>query len=144
VSRPAPLGREAYRYFTTITTRWADNDAYGHVNNTVYYEWFDTVVNQWLVSQGLLDIESGNPIGLVVQTGCSYFAPLAFPGDVEAGLLLERLGTSSVTYQIGIFAAGSSDPAAQGHFTHVYVDRQSRRPSSLPEEWRAKLAALEA
>ena len=142
VSRPAPLGRDAYRHFTTISTRWADNDAYGHVNNTVYYEWFDTVVNEWLIGQGLLDIESGNPIGLVVQTGCSYFAPLSFPGEVELGLGIERLGASSVTYRIGVFASDAGEPAAQGHFTHVYVDRESRQPTTLPDLWREKLEAL--
>jgi acyl-CoA thioester hydrolase len=142
VSRPALLGREAYRHFTTITTRWQDNDAYGHVNNTVYYEWFDTAVNRWLVEEGLLDIEQGDPIGLVVQTGCSYFAPLAFPGDVEVGLAVERLGKSSVTYRIGVFAVGSDQPSAQGHFTHVYVGRDSRRPTPLPDNWREKLEAL--
>ena len=142
VSRPAPLRRDAYRHFTTISTRWADNDAYGHVNNTVYYEWFDTVVNEWLIGQGLLDIDGGNPIGLVVQTGCSYFAPLAFPGDVELGLGVERLGASSVTYRIGVFAPDADEPVAQGHFTHVYVDRESRRPTALPDLWRKKLEAL--
>lgn len=144
MSRPAPLGRDAYRHFTTISTRWADNDAYGHVNNTVYYEWFDTVVNQWLVGEGLLDIEAGDPIGLVVRTGCSYFAPLAFPGDVELGLAVERLGSSSVTYRIGVFLAAANEPAAQGHFTHVYVDRANRRPAALPDAWRERLASLEA
>ncbi len=89
VTRPAPRGRENYRQFMTITTRWADNDAYGHVNNTVYYGWFDTAVNHWLVGEGLLDIEQGDPIGLVVETGCTFFAPLAFPGDVEIGLAVE-------------------------------------------------------
>jgi acyl-CoA thioester hydrolase len=142
VSRPAPLGRDAYRQFTTITTRWADNDAYGHVNNTVYYEWFDTAVNRWLVGRGLLDIGNGDPIGLVVQTACSYFAPLAFPEDVEIGLAVERLGASSVTYRIGVFGAGASEPAAQGHFTHVYVGRDSRKPAPLPDEWRRKLQEL--
>jgi len=142
VSRPAPLARDAYRHFTTISTRWADNDAYGHVNNTVYYEWFDTAVNEWLIGQGLLDIDSGDPIGLVVQTGCSYFAPLAFPGEVEVGLAVERLGESSVTYRIGVFAAGSAQPSAQGHFTHVYVSRGSRRPAPLTQEWRQKLETL--
>ena len=142
MSRPDPLGCDGYRHFTTITTRWADNDAYGHVNNTVYYEWFDTAVNRWLVEQGLLDIECGDPIGLVVETGCSYFAPLAFPADVEVGLAVERLGTSSVTYRIGVFATGSSEPAAQGHFTHVYVGRENRRPAPLPDEWRRKLETL--
>jgi acyl-CoA thioester hydrolase len=144
VSRPAPLGRDAYRHFTTITTRWADNDSYGHVNNTVYYEWFDTAVNRWLVGEGLLDIERGDPIGLVVQTGCSYFAALAFPGDVDVGIAVERLGGSSVAYRIGIFAAGAAEPAAQGHFTHVYVDRQERRPAPLPDAWRERLASLQA
>ena len=144
MSRPAPLGRDAYRHFTTITSRWADNDAYGHVNNTVYYEWFDTAVNRWLVGEGLLDIEGGNPIGLVVQTGCSYFAALAFPGDIDVGIAVERLGSSSVTYRIGVFASGESEPAAQGHFTHVYVDRAGRRPATLPDAWRQKLASLEA
>lgn len=144
MSRPAPLGREAYRHFTTISTRWADNDAYGHVNNTVYYEWFDTVVNSWLVHARLLEIERGDPIGLVVQTGCSYFSPLAFPGKIEAGLSVERLGSSSVTYRIGIFAEGADNPAAQGHFTHVYVARDSRRPAPLPDAWRRRLETLKA
>ena len=144
MSRPEPLGRGAYRHFTTITTRWADNDAYGHVNNTVYYEWFDTAVNRWLVEAGLLDLERGDPIGLVVQTGCAYFAPLAFPGEVEVGIAVERLGSSSVTYRIGVFASSAAEPAAQGHFTHVYVARRDRRPSPLPEAWRERLASLHA
>jgi acyl-CoA thioester hydrolase len=142
VSRPTPLERASFRHFTRISTRWADNDAYGHVNNTVYYGWFDTVVNEWLVGQGLLDIDHGDPIGLVVETGCSYFAPLAFPGEVDVGLAVERFGTSSVTYRIGVFASGVQECAAQGHFTHVYVDRASRRPTPLPENWRMKLATL--
>ena len=142
MSRPAPLGRDAYRHFTTISTRWADNDAYGHVNNTVYYEWFDTAVNQWLVGQGLLDVVAGDPIGLVVETSCTYFAPLAFPGDVQVGIAIERLGTSSVTYRIGVFGEGSTEPSAQGHFTHAYVGRDSRRPIPLPAEWRKELETL--
>jgi len=142
VSRPVPRGREEYRHFITIATRWADNDAYGHVNNTIYYQWFDTAVNQWLVEQGLLDIEAGDPIGLVVETGCSYFAPLSFPGDVDVGLAVERLGSSSVTYRLGVFGAGSSDPSAQGHFTHVYVGRDGRRPMALPVAWQKKLETL--
>ena len=142
MSRPLPLGRENYRWFMTVATRWADNDAYGHVNNTVYYEWFDTAVNRWLVETGLLDIERGDPIGLVVETGCSYFAPLSFPGEVEVGIAAERLGTSSVTYRIGVFGAGEAEPSAQGRFTHVYVGRESRRPAPLPDAWRAKLETL--
>lgn len=142
MSRPVPRGREAYRHFITISTRWADNDAYGHINNAIFYQWFDTVVNQWLVEQGLLDIELGDPIGLVVETGCAYFSSLSYPGDVEVGMAVDRLGSSSVTYRIGVFSAGVDDPAAQGHFTHVYVGRDSRRPTSLPTEWRAKLETL--
>ena len=142
MSREAPRPRAAYRHWRPITTRWADNDAYGHVNNVVFYAWFDTAVNAWLVEQGLLEIENGNPIGLVVETHCAYFAPLAFPQGVEAGIAVERLGTSSVTYRIGIFAQGSGEPAAQGQFTHVYVDRDTRRPVELPAQWREKFAAL--
>lgn len=142
MSRPAPRGRETYRWFMTIATRWADNDAYGHVNNTVYYEWFDTAVNAWLIEAGLLDIELGDPIGLVVETGCSYFSSLSFPGEVEVGIAVERLGSSSVTYRIGVFGAGEREPSAQGQFTHVYVGRDSRRPAPLPEHWRAKLQTL--
>jgi len=142
VSRPVPRGRQAYRHFTTISMRWADNDAYCHVNNAIFYQWFDTAVNQWLIEQGLLDIEAGDPIGLVVETGCAYFASLSYPGEVEVGISVERLGSSSVTYSLGVFAAGAGDPAAQGHFTHVYVGRDSRRPVPLPEEWQSKLAIL--
>ena len=132
MSRQDPRRREDYRWFMTIATRWADNDSYGHVNNTVSYEWFDTAVNAWLVEAELLDIERGDPIGLVVETGCSYFAQLSFPGDVEVGIAVERMGTSSVTYRIGVYGSGSTEPSAQGHFTHVYVGRESRRPAPLP------------
>ena len=142
MNRDPPLGRDAYRHFTRIATRWADNDAYGHVNNTAYYEWFDSAVNQWLVEQGLLDIAGGNPIGLVVETGCRFFAALAFPGDVDVAIAIERLGSSSVTYRIGIFAAGCEQAAAEGHFTHVCVDRASRRPVQLPVAWRTALVEL--
>ena len=142
MSRPDGRGRAAYRWFMTIGTRWADNDAYGHVNNTVFNQWFDTAVNAWLVDAGLLDIERGDPIGLVVETGCAYFAPLSFPGDVEVGIAVEKLGSSSVTYHIGVFGTGEEEPAAQGHFTHVYVGRESRRPAPLPDAWRTKLESL--
>ena len=142
MSRPERRGRVSYLHFTRITTRWSDNDAYGHVNNMVYYQWFDSAVNAFLVGAGLLDIAHGDPIGLVAETSCSYFAPLAFPGDVEVGIAIDRLGGSSVTYRIGIFAVGSDEPAAQGHFTHVYVGRETRRPVSLPDEWREKLYQL--
>ena len=142
MSREAARPRSAYRAWRMIPTRWADNDAYGHVNNTIYYAWFDTAVNQWLVGQGLLDIAAGDPIGLVVETGCRYFAPLSFPGTVEVGMTVGRLGSSSVTYRLGVFTEGGDKPAAEGHFTHVYVGRESRRPVPLPDGWRAALKAL--
>ena len=142
MTRASPRERGSYKWFMTIATRWADNDAYGHVNNTVYYQWFDTAVNAWLVGAGLLNIERGDPIGLVVETGCSYFAPLSFPGDVQVGIAVDRLGSSSVTYRIGVFGAGQTRPSAQGHFTHVYVGRDNRRPVPLPEAWRGKLEEL--
>ena len=142
MSREPFRPRSAYRHWTPVTTRWHDNDAYGHVNNTVYYGWFDTAVNAWLVEAGLLDIAAGDPIGLVVETGCRYARPLAFPQPVEVGLALARLGGSSVTYHLGVFALGAADAAAEGHFTHVYVGRAGRRPAPLPAAWRAKIEAL--
>ena len=135
-------GRADYRHFLTIPTRWMDNDAYGHVNNVVYYSYFDTVVNKYLIDAGALVIESSPVIGLVVETGCSYFAPITFPERVEAGLRVARLGNSSVRYETGLFRNDDPTPAACGHFIHVYVDRETRRPASLPEALRAALAPL--
>ena len=134
--------RADYRFFLTIPTRWMDNDVYGHVNNVVYYGYFDTVVNRYLIEQGVLDIHAGDVIGLVVESGCRYFAPLAFPQTVVAGLRVVRLGTSSVRYEIGLFADDSEVAAAHGHFVHVYVDRATRRPCPLPEPMRAALEPL--
>ena len=142
MSRAGPRPRSAYRAWRTVPTRWADNDAYGHVNNVVFYAWFDTAVNAWLVEAGLLDIAQGDPIGLVVETRCAYFAPLTFPQAVEVGIAIERLGTSSITYRLAIFAQGETSAAAEGEFTHVYVDRASRKPKPLPESWRTKLESL--
>jgi acyl-CoA thioester hydrolase len=119
-----------------------DNDAYGHVNNVVYYSWFDTVVNAWLVDAGLLDIEAGATIGLVVETGCQYHRSVAFPELVEAGVRIARLGNSSVRWEVGIFTPGHDEPAATGFFVHVYVDRASRRPAPLPAAWRQRLGEL--
>lgn len=135
-------GRDAYEVWREVATRWADNDAYGHINNTIHYAWFDTVVNGWLIEAGLLDVAGDGPIGLVVETGCRYAAPLTFPEPVEIGLAVERLGTSSVTYRLGVFARDEADAAAEGHFTHVYVDRESRRPVALPASWREKFEAI--
>jgi len=142
VSRRPPAGRADFKSWRKMTTRWADNDAYGHVNNTVYYEWFDSAVNAWMVEQGLLDIANGDPIALVVETRCTYAAPLEFPQTVEIGLAVAELGRSSIRYRIGIFAEGSEDAAAEGEFVHVVVDRASRRPIEIPSDWRSKLEAI--
>jgi acyl-CoA thioester hydrolase len=142
VSRTPFRGREHYKAWREIGTRWGDNDAYGHVNNVVYYSWFDTAVNAWLIEQGLLDIESGDPIGLVVETGCRYARPLAYPEPVEIGLAVETLGKSSIRYVLGVFAHGQSEAAAEGHFVHVYVGREDRRPAELPPAWRQAFAGI--
>lgn len=136
--------RNAYPRFRPIPTRWADNDIYGHVNNAAYYGFFDTAVNCFLIEEAGLDIHGGNIIGLVVETGCNYFAALAYPETVEAGVRVARIGNSSVTYQIGLFREGEDEPAAQGHFVHVYVDRDTRRPVSLPDAMRQALEAIHA
>lgn len=125
-----------------MTTRWADNDAYGHINNTVYYEWFDSAVNAWMVEQGMLDIATGDPIALVVETRCTYATPLAFPQPVDVGLAVAELGRSSIRYRIGIFAEGSDSAAAEGEFVHVVVGRSDRRPVEIPALWRKKLEAI--
>jgi len=142
VSRPVAPARSAFRYWQQVTTRWADNDAYGHVNNTVYYQWFDSAVNAWLVGQGLLDITGGDPIALVVETRCSYFSSLAFPGDVEVGLAVAELGRSSVRYRIGVFARGAEQAAAAGEFVHVAVSRAERRPVPWPDAWRSAFRSI--
>ena len=142
VSREQPAARSEFKSWRRYTTRWADNDAYGHVNNTVYYQWFDSAVNAWLVEQGLLDIQAGDLIALVVQTRCTYFYPLEFPRDVEVGLAVAELRRSSVRYRIGVFADAAKTAAAQGEFVHVLVDRDSRRPVAMPANWRAALEAI--
>lgn len=140
--RPVPQPRSAYRAFRSISTRWMDNDVYGHVNNVVYYSWFDTAVNAHLIEQGALDIHAGNTIGLVIETQCNYFAPLAFPQTVDAGIRVARIGSSSVRYEVGLFAAGDPLSAAAGHFVHVYVARATRRPVPVPASLRSVLEAL--
>ena len=142
MSREPRAVRSQFRVWRTFSTRWADNDAYGHVNNTVFYQWFDSAVNAWLVEQRLLDIERGDPIALVVETRCSYHAPLAFPEPVDVGLAVAELGRSSVRYRIGVFAADSDVAAAQGEFVHVLVDREHRRAVELPPNWRHALEAI--
>ena len=141
-AKPAPDARSSYRAFRPITTRWMDNDVYGHVNNVVYYSWFDTAVNAHLIEHGALDIDHGEVIGLVVETQCNYFAPLAFPQTIHAGIRVARLGTSSVRYEVGLFAEGADTCAARGHFVHVYVDRITRRPVTLPLSLKTVLETL--
>lgn len=142
MSRPQPEAREHYRHFQRIPTRWMDNDVYGHVNNVVYYSFFDTVVNQYLVEQGVLDIERSPVIGLVVETSCQYFSPVIFPDVVTGGLRVATLGNSSVRYEVGIFCNDEALTAAKGHFIHVYVDRASRRPAPLPAALRQVLERI--
>ena len=137
-------GRDSYPVWREIATRWSDNDAYGHVNNIVHYSWFDTVVNGWLIEAGLLDIAAGDPIGLVVETGCRYARPLSYPEVVDVGLAVETIGKSSVRYRLGVFGENESEAASQGHFVHVYVSRAERRPVELPEAWREKFARISA
>lgn len=143
MSESAPSKREDYPYRQTITTRWKDNDVYGHVNNVEYYSYFDTVINTWLIREGGLDIHAGDHIGLCVESACRFMAPLAFPESVDAGLRVVHLGNSSVRYEIGLFPATDTAPAAEGHFVHVFVDRASRRPRPMPDGIRAALARLE-
>lgn len=141
-SRPQTQPRSAYPVFRPITTRWMDNDVYGHVNNVVYYSWFDTAVNAYLIEQGALDIDAGEVIGLVIETQCNYFAPLAFPQTVHAGIRVAHIGQSSVRYEVGLFAEGCDTAAACGHFVHVYVDRENRRPAPLPDVLKTTLETL--
>jgi acyl-CoA thioester hydrolase len=142
-SRPQPESRSAFKVFRRIDTRWMDNDVYGHVNNVVYYSWFDTAVNAHLIEQGALDIHHGDTIGLVIETQCHYFAPLAFPQTIDAGIRVAKMGSSSVRYEIALFAQGEDLCAARGHFVHVYVDKENRRPvKALPLKLKTVLETL--
>ena len=141
-NRSPPPSRDAFAWFDPITTRWMDNDVYGHVNNVVYYSYFDTVVNAFLVHEAGLDIELGPVIGLCVESHCRFLASVAFPDLLDAGLRVARLGRSSVRYEVGIFRVGERSAAAQGHFVHVFVDRVSRRPVDLPDRMRTALTRL--
>jgi acyl-CoA thioester hydrolase len=140
--RAKAKNRNEYLHFHPITTRWMDNDAYGHVNNVVYYSWFDTIVNQFLIANRVLDIERSPVIGLVIETQCNYFASVAFPDRVTAGLRVASLGTSSVRYEVAIFREEEESAAAQGHFVHVYVDRATRKPSAIPDPMRKLLESI--
>ncbi|MGZ5788559.1 MAG: acyl-CoA thioesterase [Burkholderiaceae bacterium] len=140
--RAQARNRSDYQHFCDITTRWMDNDVYGHVNNVVYYSWFDTAVNEFLVKNDVLDIEHSPVIGLVIETHCNYFSSVAFPDRIKAGIAVAQLGNSSVRYDVGIFREDETTAAAQGHFVHVYVDRNTRRPTSIPEAMRNLLQSI--
>ncbi len=140
--KPAIPTLDQYLHHHTITTRWRDNDVYGHVNNVVYYSWFDTAVNGYLVEQGVLDFATGGIVGLVVETQCNYYQPVAFPDQIIAGVSVAKIGNSSVRYEVGIFRNEKTVASASGHFVHVYVDAQTRKPQSLPEEFRKVLQKL--
>jgi acyl-CoA thioester hydrolase len=131
-----------YPHRLAIPTRWHDNDVYGHVNNVDYYAFFDTVINAWLVREGGLDIHAGRVIGLCAESHCTFRGPLAFPETVQAGLRVGNLGRSSVRYEIGLFGEGRSEPAAEGWFVHVFVDRGERRPVPIPDGIRTALERL--
>lgn len=135
----SPETRANYRQFCAISTRWMDNDAYGHVNNVVYYSFFDTAVNQWLIERGVLDVANSASIGLVVETQCRYIAPITFPDRVTAGIRAAHIGRSSVRYEIGLFRNDEDAVVASGHFVHVYVDRQTRHTTPIPEDVRTAL-----
>ena len=142
--KPQMPKRSDFPVFRGITTRWMDNDSYGHVNNVVYYAWFDTTVNAYLIEQGVLDPNEGDVVGVVVETLCRYHDSVSFPEPVEAGLRVERIGTSSVRYEIGIFKVGAELASADGHFVHVYVDRETRRPVPVPDAVREAILPLAA
>ncbi len=142
MTRAAPETRHQFRHFRSISTRWMDNDVYGHVNNVVYYSFFDTAVNQYLIEEGGLEIDRSESFGVVVESMCRFHRSLSFPDPVEAGIRVTRIGASSVRYAIGIFRPGDPVALADGHFVHVYVDRASRRPSPVPARVRAALERL--
>jgi acyl-CoA thioester hydrolase len=134
--------RDTYPHRLPIPTRWMDNDVYGHVNNVQYYSYFDTVINNWLIAEGGLDIHAGETIGVCVESHCAYHAAIAFPETIEAGLRVGKLGRSSVRYEIGLFRADTDEPAATGWFVHVFVDRDARRPAEIPPSIRTALERL--
>ena len=139
MARASPWSRDDFALFRRLQTRWSDNDLYGHMNNVVHYALFDTAINGWLVEKELLDLQNGNIIGIVGETGCSYFSELAFPDKVVAGIRIAHVGTSSVRYEIALFRGEEERAAAQGHFVHVYVDRETRKPQPIDQSFRGQL-----
>jgi acyl-CoA thioester hydrolase len=144
MSRETPPTREDYKVFYPVTTRWSDNDIYGHVNNVSYYSYFDTVANRYLIEEGGLDITDGSIVGYVVNSGCQYHSPITYPETIEAGVRVDRLGNSSVQYGIAIFREGEPEAAAHGHFVHVFVERAQNRSVPIPRNLREALERLQA
>ncbi len=142
MSKPQVPTRDDYKVFYPITTRWSDNDIYGHVNNVTYYSYFDTAANRYLIEEGGLDISDGSIVGYVVNSGCEYHAPITYPEAIEAGVRVDRLGNSSVQYGIAIFREGEDRAAAHGHFVHVFVDREADRSVAIPVGLRTALERL--
>ena len=141
-TRKVPLPRSAFKHFTRIDTRWHDNDVFGHVNNVVYYAYFDTAVNKHLMDAGLLDTITSKTVGLVVETGCVYFESVAYPDALEVGLAVEKLGRTSVTYRLGLFKKGRDTTVALCTYTHVYVDRTNNKPVAIPDANRLLFEAV--
>lgn len=142
--RKAIPTRDGFRHFSTIPTRWADNDVYGHINNAIYYFYFDTAVNRYLIDHGGLVIAESKTVGIVIETGCRYHKSFTYPEDVEAGIRVVHLGSSSVRYEVGLFASGEDVARADGHFVHVYVDRATMRPVPVPAATRGALERIKA
>ena len=140
--RQNPTNRSDYNYFFKMSTRWNDNDIYGHLNNVIYYELFDTAVNKWLIKNNLIDIKYGNNIGLIVQSGCNYFSSFEYPEDIDAGIRVTKIGNSSVRYEVGLFKPNDDTASADGFFIHVYVDRVSNKPINLDYEFKKKLDTI--
>lgn len=137
-----PSSRNEYIYFSKLGTRWNDNDIYGHMNNIVYYELFDTAVNKWLIKNQLLDIKKGDNIGLIVQSGCNYFSSLGYPEDVDAGIRVTKIGNSSIRYEVGLFQENKQLASAEGFFIHVYVDRSTNKPLPLDNIFKEALRSI--
>ena len=141
-AKPQPTHRAAYAHFTAMPTRWGDNDSYGHVNNVVYYSFFDSAVNRHLIERGVLDIEGSAIVGLVIETRCTFFSSMGFPDTVQVGMKVVHLGNSSVRYEIALFRNDEDTASAVGHFVHVYVNRADNRPVAIPADVRAVLQTL--
>ena len=141
-ARRPPPRRDAYPHSLRIQTRWMDNDTYGHVNNVVYYSYFDTLVNRWLIEEGGLDIHRGAAIGYAAETSCRFHKPFAYPEPVIACMRVGHLGTSSVRYELALFGDGEDVARADGHFVHVFVERKTGRPTPIPSGIRAALERL--